>query len=315
MLPEGRAAEPPARRARAAPTTALPAKPAFVPPQPLRGPPGASSGCRTPSSPTTAAAATASTCGASSACPTSTHLHLRSSLRLASGSTPGRAARSSTKPWRTSTSTLPRPPGRPRAHRPRAHRRRGRGDPRLRRRLHRLTAARAADQRAPASRARRGSPSRSSPTAPARSSAASSTCWPIEADGTHLVVDYKTDRVPEDTTPAGLHRPQLRDPAARLRARGPARRRAAGRGRLLPARAPRRAGHDRSTRPTTRPSWPSALAGPRAGPAPTTSTTVTRHAAPRAVRRLPGPQGALQPPAERDAQASAGSLAGSTGPS
>ena len=42
---------------------------------------------------------------------------------------------------------------------------------------------------------------------------------------------------------------------------------------------------------------------------------VTADPAPRAVRRLPRPARALQPPAERDAQASAGSLAGSTGPS
>ena len=42
---------------------------------------------------------------------------------------------------------------------------------------------------------------------------------------------------------------------------------------------------------------------------------VTRHPAPRAVRRLPRPARALQPPAEPHAQASAGSLAGSTGPS
>ena len=75
-----------------------------------------------------------------------------------------------------------------------------------------------------------------------------------EPDGTHLVVDYKTDRVPRHDA-GRLHRPQLRDAAARLRARRAARRRAAGRGRLLPARAPRRAGHRRSTPRTTRPSW------------------------------------------------------------
>ena len=73
---------------------------------------GAAAAVATPSSPTTPGAATASTSAASSGCPTSTHLHLRSSLRLGRGSTRGRAVRSSTKPWRTSISTLPR-------HRPR----------------------------------------------------------------------------------------------------------------------------------------------------------------------------------------------------
>ena len=72
---------------------------------------------------------------------------------------------------------------------------------------------------------------------------------------------------PRGHDPARLHRPQLRDAAARLRARRAAGRRARGRGRLLPARAPRRAGHDASTRAQDAPELADALAAARPRPA------------------------------------------------
>ena len=114
---------------------------------------------------------------------------------------------------------------------------------------------------------------------------------------------------------------QLRDPAARLRARRAAGRRAARRGRLLPARAPRRAGHRRRSRAARR-----ARARRRAAArSPTASST---HALPGHRRARTASCAATAPAARRccsrpepqtlrtlQAYASAGSLAGSTGPS
>ena len=163
-----------------------------------------------------------------------------------------------------------------------------------------------------ASRARPGSRSRSSPTARARSCAGSSTSGG-EPDGTHLVVDYKTDAVPEDSTP---HEYIARNYETQ---------------RLVYALAALRAGAprvevaycllERPAEPVTTtytaqdaPELADALQDLAEG---LIAPRVRGHerAAPRAVRGLPGPHGALQSPAERDAQASAGSLAGSTGPS
>ena len=59
-----------------------------------------------------------------------------------------------------------------------------------------------------------------------------------EPDGGVLIVDYKTNPL-EGRRPGRAHRRRLRDPAARLRARRAARRRAAGRGRPLLPRAAR----------------------------------------------------------------------------
>ena len=134
-----------------------------------------------------------------------------------------------------------------------------------------------------------------------------------EPDGTHLVVDYKTDAVPEDTTP--------QDYIARNYETQ----------RIVYALAALRAGAqrvevaycllERPAEPVTTiytahdaPELANALQELAQRP---DRPRVRGHAraAPRAVRRLPGPHRALQPPAERDAQASAGSLAGSTGPS
>ena len=90
---------------------------------------------------------------------------------------------------------------------------------------------------------------RRAPAGAACSSTASSTCTPTSPTAL-LVVDYKSDAL-EGRDPAELTAESLLDPAARLRARRAARRRRAGRGRLLLPRAARAAGRRPPTRPRT----------------------------------------------------------------
>ncbi len=110
-----------------------------------------------------------------------------------------------------------------------------------------------------------------------------------EADGTALIVDYKTDRL-ERRGARRAGRARLPHAAHGLRARRPAGRRAARRGRLLPARAAGRAGaRDVRARPT-RPRSPTRCCGSPAGCSTSSgpwppSRTATSAATARAARR------------------------------
>ena len=137
--------------------------------------------------------------------------------------------------------------------------------------------------------ARPGSRSRSSPTAPARSCAASSTCSPSSPTARTWSSTTRPTACPRTRRPPTYIARALRDAAARLRARRAPRRRAARRGRLLPARAARRAASPTIYRAADAPELAHRL------------TTLARgiidarlsghgHAAPRAVRRLPRPR-------------------------
>ena len=173
----------------------------------------------------------------------------------------------------------------------RADRRRGRGHPRR-------SSPRSAPRRCarasppPPRRPPRGRRSRSRSTPPAaRWSPASSTCSPAPPDGATLIVDYKTDRL-GGAEPARRRRARLRDPAHRLRARRAARR-ARPRSRSPTAsssartpRSPRRFTHARRPRARRAPHQP--RRGRARGPPPG-----RRRAPPRALRRLPGPRGAV----------------------
>ena len=168
--------------------------------------------------------------------------------------------------------------------------------------------------------ARRASRSRSSPAAAARSSPASSTCIAREADGTVLVVDYKTDRLGEEE-PGGARRARLHDPAHGLRPRRAAGRRArASRSPTACSSARRSPSPRRSRRPTRRRS-PTRCCG-LAGGVLAERVAGGRAPAPRAVRRLPRPAHAVlvargddAAPAAEAYEESAGTLAGSGGPS
>ncbi len=132
--------------------------------------------------------------------------------------------------------------------------------------------------------------------------------------GRHAPGHRLQDR-PHPREPHGgrVRRRLLRDPARHLRARRPARRSAHRRGQLLPTRAARRARHHDVHRPRrARPREPHHGARARH---PHARLSGHPTPAPRAVRRLSRPSGALLAPAGRDAQACAGSLVGSTGPS
>ena len=259
---------------------------------------------------------------ACSGCPTSRHRRLRSSLRSWPGSTRGRAARSSTARSRTSTSTHPAAAGDEvirafaddagsRSPTPRSTRSGPsctafadsplceRLDPRARR----ITREAVVRVRARARRLRPARPRhrrRATPTSPTARTW-SSTTRPTASPRT---------RRPPSTSPATTRRSGSSTRSPRC---GPARRAVEVAYCLL--ERPGRAGHDDATPPTDAPELADALAAARARrhrPRLSRSPTTPHR---ELCGDCPGRHALCSHPQSRDAQASAGSLAGSTGPS